>query len=137
MIPIISFLIMLFLVYYYNNYESITNMEASSILPVLYDSSLSNKTKITDLLGIPVNDISYNNILNSKNKDADFIISSIKQYIGSSVTFNTSNNNTSNNLASSNINTNNISSTPSTTNANTTKPNTFSITQTPFKDRLK
>jgi hypothetical protein len=64
-----------------------TNKEAGSILPVIYDSSLPNKKKITDLLGIPVNDDNYNIILNSENNDPDAIISSIKQYIGSSVTF--------------------------------------------------
>jgi hypothetical protein len=64
-----------------------TNLEAGSILPIIYDSSLPNKKKITDLLGIPVDDDNYNIILNSENNDPDAIISSIKQYIGSSVTF--------------------------------------------------
>jgi hypothetical protein len=71
----------------YINNEGMTNMEASAILPVLYDSSLTNKAKITDLLGIPVNDASYNQILNVKNKDPDDIIAYIKLYINSSVTF--------------------------------------------------
>lgn len=157
LIPIIAFLILLLVLlflYSRNQEEPMTNMEASSILPVLYDSSLTNKSKITDLLGITVNDISYNNILNGPNKDADFIISSIKDYIGSSVTFNTpssdvitsssttksttsSTSKPMDDIASADLNTSNTSSKPSPTDATTTKPTTMVITQKPFKDRIK
>ena len=142
-IPIISLLILFIFLgfYYFKMYqEPMTNMEAASILPVLYDSSLTNKTKITDLLGITVNDESYNKILNTQNKDADAIISSIKQYIGSSVTFNTPSSEKTilaEKMASTPlaISVTNSSSAP--TDATTTKPTTLSITQTPFKERIK
>lgn len=131
-IPIIAFLILsitLLILYIKNNEESMTNMEASSILPVLYDSSLSNKRKITDLLGITVDDISYNKILNTQDIDSDIIISSIKNYIGSSVTFNTSSND--------NVNSNNkiTDSKLASTNATTTKPST--VIQKPFNESIK
>jgi hypothetical protein len=137
-IIIIAFFILLFILFFYYRNEPMTNMEASSILPILYDSSLANKNKITDLLGITVNDISYNQILNAKNKDSDTIISAIKQYIGASVSFNTDNN-TDDTKKTKETATPTISSTstsPASTDSKTTKPTALAISQTPFKDRI-
>ena len=140
-IPIVAFLILLFIFWflYVNNIgstEGLTNTEAEAIMPVLYDSSLSSKTKITDLLGIPVNDASFNQILTAENKDPDAIIATIKRFIGSSFGFKTTPTNVTETaktkettpLESATTNT------PSSTNATTTTPAT--IKHSSFKDRI-
>lgn len=133
-IPIVAFLILLFILWllYVNNIgstEGLTNTEAEAIMPVLYDSSLSSKTKITDLLGIPINDASFNKILTAENKDPDAIIATIKRFIGSSFAFNAS--------TSSTTNATELAKTKETTplaSETTTTPAT--IKQTSFKDRI-
>jgi hypothetical protein len=151
-IAIIALLILLVVIlfYYFNGTEeAMTNQEAGSILPVIYDSSLSSKNKITDLLGIPVNDDSYNKILNSNDKDTDAIISNIKTYIGSSVTFNTtSGSGSGSGDATGGNGTNTIKEpltpyTPTTTlnnsaptDAITTKPTTMKVNHKTYAQRL-
>jgi hypothetical protein len=93
---IIAVIVVVVIVMYFYNREALTNMEAVTILPIIYDSSVPSKNKITDLLGIPVNDPAYNELLNAPNDDPDNIIASIKQYIGSSLMFVSTKDNTEN-----------------------------------------
>jgi len=115
--------------------EGLTGKEAESIMPVLYDSSLSSKNKISDLLGIPINDASFNQILNAENKDPDAIIATIKKFIGSSITFNTptSAEPSTKSREMTTLDTP-TTTTPATTDATTTQP--ISLKHTSFKDRL-
>jgi hypothetical protein len=86
---LIVFLIIFSLVIYYFYYqEAFTVREIISINPILYDSSISSKDKIKDLLGLEVYDSSYNNILSATNTDPDAVIGQIKQYILVSITSN-------------------------------------------------
>ena len=147
-VPILALLILLFILFFYFNgsQEAMTNQEAGSILPVIYDSSLSSKTKITDLLGIPVNDASYNQILNSNSKDSDAIIANIKNYIGSSVTFNTTNSGGSgsdsdsankNTLAGTQpINSNTSLNNSAPTDATTTQPTPLKVNHKSYSERI-
>jgi len=87
--PIIAFILLigLGLFYYYGVWEGMTQMEIIEVLPVLYDSSLNSKKKITDLMGIPVMDASFNEILNSTTTDNDNTITRIKNYLNTMVSF--------------------------------------------------
>ena len=142
-IPILSLIIFAVFLYFsisdnvrYSTKESMTNQEAGSILPVIYDSSLSSKTKITDLLGIPINDASYNQIINSQSKDTDSVINAVKKYIGSIVSFSNENGGAPSIPSTTQpINTSSTANTVSTTNATTTKPATLGISHKSYAER--
>jgi len=142
-IPILSLIIFAVFLYFritdnsrYSTKESMTNQEAGAILPVVYDSGLSSKTKITDLLGIPVNDASYNQIINSTSKDTDAIITAVKEYIGSIVTFSNANGGAPSIPSTTQpINTSSTANTVATTNATTTKPMTLGVSHKSYAER--